>query len=189
VVNAELKVLRALPLLAGLTDNLDGATREGANEPIRLTIADRLGDLDKSFHLFLPLVRVADEELLPDAAPDVRDVVRRHVRSVDRTARGGCPLDLTLGGDRLSADRDGDMRRGELHLIASSSLGPPAVANQNGGRWGTEEAFFRAIALLGDFAGHDDDSAIARCKAIGGVDVLVEVRADKGLEICARRGI
>ena len=87
-----LEVFGALPLLAGLADNLDGAGRECANDTLRFVITSRSHDLDEGLDLLLLLIDIRDEELLAHTAPDVCGA-GGWVGDVERLTRCACPLD------------------------------------------------------------------------------------------------
>ena len=134
------EVLRALALLAGLADDLDGAAGEGADDALRLVVGRGGHDLDEGLDLFLLLVDVRDEELLADAAADERRPGRR-VAHVERLARRGRPLDRALLWRRLARNGNDDAGRAELGLLAAArDVRPPRVPNHDRSGRRAEEA-------------------------------------------------
>lgn len=95
------QVFGALPLFAGLADNLDGATRENANDPLGFIVCGRSCDLDQGLNLLLLLVDIRDEELFSDAATKVGGTGGRVV-DIERLARGACPFNGSLLRGRLA---------------------------------------------------------------------------------------
>lgn len=171
-----LEVLCALPLLAGLADDLDRARWERANNALWLVVRRRGHDFDERLDLLFLLVHVGDEQLLADAAADERRA-RRRVVHVERLARRRRPLDTALLRHGLAGDGDHDARGRHLGLFAAPhGLGPPRVADHDRG-WGrAQEAFLSPVRLLRDLARHHDDRPLAERQAVRRADILIQIR-------------
>ena len=119
------QILGTLPLLTGLADNLDGSTREDANDTLRLVVGGRSSDLDQCLDLLFLLVDIRDEQLLADAAANVGSA-RRGVGDVKGLASRASPLNRTFLRGGLSGDGDDDAWWAEFRLLAAAmNIRPP----------------------------------------------------------------
>lgn len=177
-----LEVLCALPLLAGLADDLDRARWERANNALWLVVRRRGHDFHECLDLLLLLVHVGDEQLLADAAADERRACRRVIH-IERLAGRRRPLDTALLRYGFARNRDHDARGRHLGLFAPPhGLGPPRVADHDRGGGRAQEAFFSPVRLLCDLARHHDDRPFAEGQAVRRPDVLIQIRPVKEKE-------
>jgi hypothetical protein len=95
------QVFGTLPLFTWLADDLDRATRENANDPLRFIVRGWSGDLNQGLHLLLFLVNIRDEKLFPNAATKVGGPSGRIV-DIERLARGARPFNGSLLWSRLA---------------------------------------------------------------------------------------
>jgi hypothetical protein len=175
MINAELEVLRTLPLLARLADNFDWPTGESSDDPLGFIVPNRSDDLNKSLHLFLLFIHIGDEKLFPDTSAYVCRASGR-VGNVKRLPHSCWPLDIAFLARDLARDRYNDTWRWQFGLFtATDSVRPPWIANQNRGGRGTKESLLCAVRLLGHLAWHDDDGTFTKGQAIRRSNILIDV--------------